>query len=309
MIYKWEIIGHQASLQSLEQDIRQNKVAHAYLFYGPPQTGKQRIAQTFASILQCTQGYCRRCDDCKQIEKRCHPDTLFMDDHGESIKIDDIRSIIRHTSLNAHGKHRIVVIENAERMPIEAQNSFLKILEEPTGRTLFILSTGQMDHILPTIQSRTRNVYFPNLDNRLIQHYLEEKQTDSRILGDIVTVAQGRPGMAIGLAKNPVRLEEQLTLYRRIEKMLSENNSVSKMLYVEEIEKEPLEIDRFLDALGRYLRTKVHQWLDPKEAKNASSRLQRLVMLYDSLEQSQKWLDQNVNKRLVLENLMLKAQL
>ncbi|MBI5412710.1 hypothetical protein HZA43_06150 [Candidatus Peregrinibacteria bacterium] len=309
-IYRWDVIGNRKLLLGLEQEIKDNNIVHAYLFAGPRQIGKHRLARTFAEILQCPNGYCRTCDTCRRIQKRCHPDVIFMDDTGDSIKIDEIRDLIQKTHLSVQGRYRIILIENIERMPIEAQNSFLKILEEPPAKTVFILTTSEIDQVLPTIQSRTRNYFLSTLDDDAIRRYLNEKFGEISHLDDIVNMAQGRPGMAIRLAEGPELLEYQQSLYRQIERILSENDVAGKIAYAEELEKEEGRIDQFLDAFIRYLRKLMYDYLDHPDAHPLRSRfsLENIVDLFESVQKTRYLMDRNVNKRLALENLMLKTE-
>ena len=98
MLYKWDIVGHQSQISQLEKEIQDDNLSHAYLFSGPKQGGKFSIAKIFAMILQCPNDFCRICSDCQAIQAGRHPDTIIMEDNGESIKIDEVRELIRKTA-------------------------------------------------------------------------------------------------------------------------------------------------------------------------------------------------------------------
>ena len=119
----------------------------SYLFSGPSQIGKTLIAKTFAQILQCNKGFCRDCPTCRQIDHEQHIDTFFLKDDGESLKIETIRNLVHHLSTTTSSNYKVVIIQNIERITIAAANAFLKTLEEPISRVVFLLTTTQKQKI------------------------------------------------------------------------------------------------------------------------------------------------------------------
>jgi len=309
MLYQWNIVGHTQQLLNLEKEIKEKNFSHAYLFSGPRQGGKSSIAKTFATIIQCPNGYCKKCKECKAIQAKAHPDTIFMEDNGESIKIDDIREIIRKTNLTSQSPYRVIVIENIERMPVEAQNSFLKTLEEPPGKTIFLLTTSHLDQVLLTIQSRVRHFHFSTVDDGELMTYLRESFGGHAQMNEIVNMAQGRPGLAIGMIKDEEVLNSQKNLYNQIETFLKKNDLSQKFLFVEKIEKDKSDVDLFLDAFSRYLRKLLFEYThssSPLLGKRFS--LRDIVNLFESLEKTRYFINRNVNKKLALENLMIQTE-
>ncbi len=313
MLYEWDTVGHEQNLGKLEQEIKSGTVSHAYLFSGPTQTGKFRIARIFAQILQCDQNFCQICDTCKKIRNDTHPDTIVLDDDGNTIRIDKVRELIYKTNLTHGSKYRIVLIKNLERMPIEAQNSFLKTLEEPAGKTIFIMTTSQITKILPTIQSRVRHYYFPNLSDDKLRSYLKTKFGEHSKLEEIISMSQGRPGLAICLMQNTETLIHQQSLYNQIEYFLQNNNIAQKFTFIDDLtkdsKKDSKKVDLFLDAFTRYLRKLLFEFMNDKNhpmSKRWSAN--DLVELFEYLEKSRYLIQRNVNKKLVLENLLLKTE-
>ena len=188
MLYKWDIIGHNKQLEQLEKEIAKNNISHAYLFSGPKDVGSFRIVRMFANILQCPNNFCRTCKDCKLMQKDSHPDVIVLRDNGETIKIDDVRNLIHKTNLTCQGRYRIVLIENIERMPIEAQNSFLKTLEEPPGKTIFIMTSVQVNQVLPTIKSRVRRYFLFNVEDSLLKNSLREQFGENPNMEEILQI-------------------------------------------------------------------------------------------------------------------------
>jgi len=311
MDFSWDIVGHQAQIQNLEKEIRDGNIAHAYLFSGPKQCGKFRVARQFAQILQCPNNFCRSCKDCQMIAAGTHPDTVFMkDENGDSIKIEEMRELIRKTHLTHSGRYRIVAIENIERMPHEAQNSFLKTLEEPPQGTIFLLTTNHIDQVLLTIQSRVRQISFSTVDDTALKGYLIREFGEKPEMDEAVNMAQGRPGLAITLIQNPVAFDRHRGLYRQIDTFLRRNDIPQKFQFIEEIEKDEHEVELFLDSFARYLRKLVFEYMRTK-SHPLSSRftLRDLTNLFEFLEKTRYLIDRNVNKKLALENLMLLTEI
>ena len=309
MLYKWEIIGHNKQLEQLEKEIAKNSISHAYLFSGPKDVGSFRIVRMFANILQCPNNFCRTCKDCKLIQKDSHPDVIVLRDNGETIRIDDVRALIHKTNLTCQGRYRIVLIENIERMPIEAQNSFLKTLEEPAGKTIFIITSVQVNRVLPTIKSRVRRYFLFNVEDSLLKSSLKQKFGDSSDMEEIIQIAQGRPGLAINLMKNPTMLNEQRNLYNQIEFFLKKNDLAQKFMFVENLAGESEQLGVFFDAFSRYLRKLFYEYLAQSDHPLKSRySLEDITNLFESLEKTRYLIDRNTNKKLALENFFLQTE-
>lgn len=309
MLYKWNIVGHHQQLMQLERELKEKNLSHAYLFSGPKQGGKYTIAKILAKILQCPNDFCRSCKDCEMIRKEIHPDTIIIRDNGDAIKIDDVRELIRTTNLTHQGKYRIVIIENIERMPIEAQNSFLKTLEEPPGRTIFIMTTNQIDSILLTIQSRVRHYNFSTIDDNVLTEFLENKFGKRVETDEVVNIAQGRPGLAISLMENSDTFDYHKKLYHQIENFLKKNDLSQKFMFIDSIEKNADEVTLFLDAFSRYLRKLISEYVhNPDHPMKERFSLQDIVKLFDVLEKTRYFIKRNINKKLALENLLIQTE-
>jgi len=313
MLYKWDIVGHEQQLTQLEREIETGNISHAYLFSGPKDVGKFRVAKIFANILQCPNNFCRRCKDCQLIQSGTHPDTIMMPDTGGSIHIDEMRELIRKTNLTAQSKYRLVLIENIERMPIEAQNSFLKTLEEPPGRTVFILTSTRINQVLPTILSRVRTYDFSNVDDPILEGYLKEKFGGHADLPEIIEIAQGRPGLAIHLMQDPVAMGEQRNVYRQIDFFLKKNDLAQKFQFVESLSKgedaDGKALELFFDTFSRYLRKVLFDYMrHPDHPLKPRFSLKEITDLFESLEKTRYLIDKNVNLKLALENFFLQTE-
>jgi DNA polymerase-3 subunit delta' len=300
-------VGHVRQLERLEREIQEQNLSHAYLFHGMADIGKFRLARTMASILQCPNGYCQHCPDCRQIKAGIHPDVIIMKDIGETLKIDDIRTLVQKTNLTSYSKRRFVVIENIERMPMEAQNAFLKTLEEPAGDTIFLLTVTQMGEVLETIQSRTRQMAFFNVADDVIRKALIERFGFLGHLDEVIQIAQGRPGLAIRLLESDSLLMDYRKMYNRIDLFFSDNALSEKFRFVEELDSAPDQIPFFFDTSFRYLRYLLHEGAS-EQKKSGRFDLADIFNLFESLTKTRYLVDRNINKKLALENFFLQTE-
>lgn len=151
--------GHPLLLAHLRRD----RVAHAYLFSGPPSPQKDNLVLDFTKALNCEKGnFFQRCDctSCRKIGRKTHPDIHRIGDPEErSVKISDVRKLLDAASLRPYeGKRSIFIIPEAEKLTTEASNALLKILEEPSGLTVFLLLAESKGNLLETIQSRSLEI-------------------------------------------------------------------------------------------------------------------------------------------------------
>ncbi|MCX6734738.1 MAG: DNA polymerase III subunit [Candidatus Peregrinibacteria bacterium] len=298
MKYNWSIIGHEKQLLQIEKDLESGNLAHAYLLSGPNSVGKNTVAKKMAGILQCENDFCHSCNSCIQIEKGCHVDTVVFEDDGESIKIETVRKILERLSMTRQAQYKILLIQSVERMGIEAANSFLKMLEEPPERTVFIMTTDNIRLILPTILSRVRVVQF----NSVSQVYLKEKleslypERDAETLETVSLLSMGKTGKAVHLMEHPESLAEYLKIYHDIQNFLNYRSVVERFSYIEEMAEDPKRIETFMNILTHVVRSKMLGLKeDSANHTKALSKIDEAAML----------LKKNVNVRLVLENLML----
>lgn len=296
MKYNWSIIGHDKELMRLEQDIASGNLAHAYLLSGPNSIGKFTVAKKMAGILQCEKDFCHECPVCTQVLKGSHIDTTELRGK-DSIKIAEMRKIVDSFSRTGQSKHKILLIQSVERMTVAAANSFLKTLEEPSGDTVFIMTTNNIGGVLPTILSRVRTVKFGNVSLK----YLEEKMkklypsaTDDT-LRKVALFSMGKTGKALNLMENPDHLVECVEVYNKVQNFLEYRDVVERFSYVQELVEEEKE-GTFCDMLTHVLRSKLLEG-----HKETGRYIKTLSKIHDSAM----LLEKNVNKKLVLENLML----
>ncbi|MDT9595391.1 DNA polymerase III subunit delta' [Nocardioides zeae] len=134
-------------------------MTHAWLFTGPPGSGRSNAAVAFAAALQCERGGCGECHDCRTVLAGSHADVGIVRTQRLSIGVDQVRDLVRRSALAPAGRRwQILVVEDADRLTDQAFNALLKAIEEPTERTVWMLCAPTVEDVLPTIRSRCRLV-------------------------------------------------------------------------------------------------------------------------------------------------------
>src|SRR5690606_30161493 len=167
-------------LKMVENSLKKNRVAHAYLFEGSRGTGKKDVGFLLAKSLFCQQpnGYkpCNMCTNCRRISSGNHPDVHIIEPDGLSIKKWQIQALQEEFSkTGVESNRKIYLINHADKMTTNAANSLLKFLEEPTSQTVAILLTEQIHRILNTILSRCQVLSFQPLVPKVIQAQLVDE--------------------------------------------------------------------------------------------------------------------------------------
>ena len=180
------------------------EMTHAWIFTGPPGSGRSSAAIAFAQALVCKQKGCGTCNECITAKSGAHPDIEILKSEGLSIKIDEIRELLTRTAwAPSMGGWRVVVMEDADRLTESAANSLLKAIEEPGLRTVWLLCAPTLHDILPTIRSRCRHIQLHTPSNIEVAKYLVEKHQISPKMADFAArVSQGHIGRARHLATN-----------------------------------------------------------------------------------------------------------
>ena len=209
------IIGHQKQLNYLKRMAESGKIPHALLFSGQKKLGKKTIALEFISWLFEEPGVPKILGhpDFILIEpQEKHPEAERSSLRGSpapssalvrgQIQINQIRDLSWRLSLKPiKAKLKAVIIDEAHSMTPEAQNCFLKTLEEPKGNTILILITEKPNFLLPTIVSRCQIIKFYPVKKDEIERYLKNQEGLSKEeIEEILEIAQGRPGRAVELA-------------------------------------------------------------------------------------------------------------
>ena len=160
------VVGQSRALEALQRavlDAAQEPpgpgMTHAWLFTGPPGSGRSVAARAFAAALVCNDGGCGVCADCHTAMLGTHSDVDHISTEAMTISVDKVRSLVLEAAAAPSVAHwRVMVIEDADRLTESANNALLKSLEEPTPHTVWLLCAPSMEDLLPTIRSRCRHI-------------------------------------------------------------------------------------------------------------------------------------------------------
>jgi DNA polymerase-3 subunit delta' len=197
-----DVLGQELPIKIIQNAIKKEKCAHAYLFVGPEGVGKKSTAFAFARLLNCKNRIaidskgekhesngdnldlqdiniydsCGECISCKKIKKGIHPDVSFIYPEKKDIRINQMRVLKYQAQFKPmEGRWKVYIIDKAHMMNKESANSVLKLLEEPPDKVLIILIAQNKYGILPTIISRCQVIKFNLLPSDLIIRSLKEK--------------------------------------------------------------------------------------------------------------------------------------
>jgi len=183
-------------------------MTHAWLFTGPPGSGRSVAAQAFAAALQCETldaVGCGECFACKAVAHRSHPDVHSVVPEGLSIGVDEMRAIVgRAARRPLNGRWQIVVIEDADRLTEQASNALLKAVEEPPERTVFLLCAPSThpDDVSVTIRSRCRMVALRTPAAAAVAAVLQREGVDAATAEWAAAAGQGHVGRSRRLASD-----------------------------------------------------------------------------------------------------------
>ncbi|HXW17302.1 MAG TPA: DNA polymerase III subunit gamma/tau, partial [Candidatus Acidoferrales bacterium] len=195
-----DVVGQRHVTQTLENAIRSNRVAHAYIFAGVRGVGKTTTARILAKAMNCVKGPtptpCNECDSCREITAGTSLDVLEID-AASNRGIDQIRELREMVRYAAMGRYKIVILDEAHQLTDEASNALLKTLEEPPEKVIFILATTQPEDLADTIKSRAqlfqfRALTFLEISDAIARIAKAEKlKIDSGAVAVIARAAEG----------------------------------------------------------------------------------------------------------------------
>jgi DNA polymerase-3 subunit delta' len=214
--------------QQLLRSRQQGRLPHAVLLTGPDGVAKHWLAERFATLLLCHQPSqdgeaCGECPSCNWLAAGSHPDLteLGPEESGKAIKIDQVRALAVELGMTSHGgRYKVAVIDPADAMNINAANSLLKTLEEPTPGTLLILVTASPGRLPATVRSRCQQLRLHAPAERTALDWLEARGVDPETGRRCLQVAGGAPLAAAQLADSGMlavrdqRLKELAAVFR-----------------------------------------------------------------------------------------------
>ena len=319
-----EIIGHEQIIEHLQNAITMDKVSHAYILNGPDKSGKKMLAEAFAAALQCEKGGnepCLECHSCKQAASRNQPDIIYVrHEKPNTISVDDIRSQLNNDiGVKPYSsKHKIYIIDEAEKMNQQAQNALLKTIEEPPAYAVILLLTTNASTFLPTILSRCVTLNIKVVPDEKIKKYLMSDYQIPDYQAEVcVAFAQGNVGKAIQLASSDDFNEMKSSALQLI-KRLKEIDLYEMTAAIKQISEYKLEINDYFDLMMVWYRDVLYfkatgdvnglifkdEVYDIKRQAEKSS-YSGVEMIIEALQKAKLRLNANVNFDLVIELLLL----
>ena len=180
------------------------EMTHAWVFTGPPGSGRSSAAVAFAQALICSNNGCGTCSDCNAAKTSGHPDVEIIRTEGLSIKVEEVRELLTRVAwAPSMGGWRVVVMEDADRLTESAANALLKAIEEPGTRTVWLLCAPTLHDVLPTIRSRCRHLQLRTPSLEAVTKVLINRDHIAPGMADFAArVSQGHIGRAKYLATN-----------------------------------------------------------------------------------------------------------
>lgn len=251
------ILGNEKIRHHLRESIIKQSISHAYILVGDKGIGKSKIAREFAMELICEKHTgCGECPACRQFLADAYPDFFYMDAEGkESIGIDRIReNIVNDVSIRPyHGKVKIYIIDEADKMTVGAQNALLKTIEEPPEYVVILLLVRNISLLLETIRSRCIKLLLSAVSNDRIKRWLVEKGTSEDLATVVASYSNGAPGIAKAMAES----EDFAGMYNQnVEflKKISEASINDILLFIEELKKRTGGFKDFINFLRLWYR-------------------------------------------------------
>ena len=222
-----EVVGQEYIVKILKNTIKNQKIAHAYLFAGPRGTGKTTIAKLFAKAINCenfNEESCDECASCLAFKENNHPDIIELDAASNN-SVEDIREIIDQVPYAPIiSKYKVYIIDEVHMLSSSAFNALLKTLEEPPAHVVFILATTDPQKIIPTVLSRCQRYNFSKISNLNMKKKMmeildkENLKYEEKALEEVAMLAEGGMRDALSI----------------LEQVLSYNN---EGVYLEDIQK------------------------------------------------------------------------
>ena len=180
------------------------EMTHAWVFTGPPGSGRSSAAVAFAQALICPNNGCGTCNDCNSAITHGHPDVEIIRTEGLSIKVEEVRELLTRVAwAPSMGGWRVVIMEDADRLTESAASALLKAIEEPGTRTVWLLCAPTLHDVLPTIRSRCRHLQLRTPSLEAVTKVLINRDHIAPGMADFAArVSQGHIGRAKYLATN-----------------------------------------------------------------------------------------------------------
>ncbi|MBQ8527377.1 MAG: DNA polymerase III subunit delta' [Lachnospiraceae bacterium] len=319
-----DIYGQKQIVDHFKNALESGKISHAYIINGERSSGKEFIAKIFAMALQCENNDtepCNECHSCKQAVSGNHPDIIKVThEKPATIGVEDIRGGVNNDVVIKpySSPWKIYIINEAEKMTVQAQNALLKTLEEPPAYAVILLLTSNLEALLPTIQSRCVVLNMKPVPDDVIKKYLMQDIHIPDYKADVCTAfARGNLGKAKALAASE-EFDNIKTEAVSLLKYIRDMEITEIMSAIKKINDYKIDINDYLDILSVWYRdvllfkatNDVNHLIFKDEIQyikkvSNQSAYEGIEIILDALEKAKARLRANVNFELTMELLLL----
>ncbi len=300
--------GHENIIASLQSAAQNGRLPSALIFRGPESVGKKMVALSLAKDLLCEKAIsaaCGVCGSCIRVGKQQHEGLLLVQTEETNMKLEDIQPIFDFVRLRILGRARIIIINDAHKMNIQAANKLLKTLEEPPASTFFILITPQETALPITIRSRCQLVRFGPLSESLQRELLEAPTWAYK-------ASQGRMDLLKKLSQESS--DDRKLAFAVFKGLLSgERNYVFPQFaeFVKEKER-TLDVFTFFEQFVRDLSVgssdRIHRDLEHEYASFPEYTSDDIEKIWSEITEVKRAIEMNADRTLNLENLWFRFQ-
>jgi DNA polymerase III subunit delta' len=265
------LVGQQHAIATLQRAVGGHGMTHAWLFTGPPGSGRSNAALAFAAALQCERGGCGQCHTCETVLAGSHSDVSITRTETAVIKVGGIRELVLRAALSpAQKRWQIMIVEDADRLNESSGNALLKAIEEPSPRTVWLLCAPTVEDVLPTIRSRCRNVVLATPSAAEVAGFLVSKDgVDPGVAAYAARASQGHIGRARALAADEAtrnRRREVVSIPAGLTSLGACMNAAANLVEIAKVETE---------AVGEQVNSREKEELDAVFGSDRKARTSR----------------------------------
>jgi len=320
----WGVVGHDWAVALLRSSLSAGRVAHAYLFSGPPQIGKRTLALALAQALNCAQpdAPCGRCPSCLKIARGVHPDVRLITGEGTggNIKIEQVRALQHEAVLAPYeGRYRVFIVRQMEQATLEAANSLLKTLEEPPAQLILVLTAIHSESLPQTIVSRCQHLGLRPVATPVVEEMLRDKGVTPVQAQLLARLSGGRLGWALQAAADEDLLRQRQQGLDRLARLLTAGR-VERLAFAHEASADPAAARQLVELWTCWWRDLALFGQGAEGLVNADQAeqfklvgdqltLAHALGILRALQATAAQLEANVNPRLALEGLFLQLPL
>jgi DNA polymerase-3 subunit delta' len=323
----FEVAGHKEQMRMIKRAFVSQRFAHAYIVYGPDGVGKSVFALYMASLVLCKADGgdpmhkpCGKCEACHKIINNIHPDVMVSEPVKKGIIVDEIRELIDEIHLKPYeGDYKVIIIKDTQNMTPQAQNAFLKTLEEPDEGSFIIMLTSSLETILETIQSRCQIIRLGRIPEDEVRKYLMDNGIEPER-------AELAAALSDGIIGNALRMIDEGYMQLRRETVetacsIIKGNALDAFTIYEWFSKNKSSIDDILDNMISWYRDLImlkstsdkshivsRDYYELLVEESQILSYNRLNVIIKVIMDTKEKLRQNVNFQLAIEVMLLNIQ-